>query len=507
MTNKLFNYFIITLLFSTIIFQSCKKSRSDVGAVLFKESKNKVFKNIDSAKYNQVFRKVLSESEAELRSPAVLRAFYSKNEYEPYFIVNLVPDEKFKELLRYYSKAPEHGLKANLFDYHELKSLVDKIYDKRAIKTVDEAYQTIARLEVLTANSLIKYTNALQYGTVNPRRVFARYYMNTKRPDSVSMSRVFHVKDFKSYLDSIQPQNSSYKKLQQALAQGYQYQGLSKEETARIIKLNMERLRWKNKTNDDRYVWVNIPDFRLTYFEGGKAKLNMKVCVGESKEPNYYEKLQEYNETGDIDDRPHNHETPLLNSEIHTIVVNPIWNIPKSIAQSEIATKAAEDPYYLANMGIEVYKDGKKIDSDYIDWDEVSQENLALDFKQSPGDDNALGKMKFLFKNSSSVYLHDTPAKKAFNLNNRAVSHGCVRVEDPLALAQAIAKSGDMFNRIKADFTDSTKDSDSYAIKDKVPVYLDYMTCWVDESDNIQIRPDVYYLDQVLYRKMAKFLA
>ena len=187
-------------------------------------------------------------------------------------------------------------------------------------------------------------------------------------------------------------------------------------------------------------------------------------------------------------------------------MVNPVWNIPKSIAQSEITVKAAQDPYYLSNMGIEVYQNGKKIDADYIDWDEVSQENVKFDFKQVPGESNALGKMKFLFNNSSSVYLHDTPNKAAFNLSNRAVSHGCVRVEDPLALARAITKSGNDYNRIQANFSESNENSDTFKVKDKVPVYLDYMTCWVDENGNIQIRPDVYFLDKILYRKMSKFL-
>lgn len=503
------NILFLLLAFFTALFSfsSCKKSKSDIGAVLFKESRNKVFKKIDSAKYYQVFRQMLADSASNFRSPEVMKSFYKARDYEPYFIVNFFPDEKLEELLTYYQKAPEHGLSPDLFDYSELKLLLDKLYDKKGIKTPEEAYPIIAYAELLSANSLIKYTNAMKFGTVDPRRIFARYYMKTARPDSASMTKTLEVTDLKAHLDSIQPKNPNYKNLQQALKQGIEYLGLSKEETARVIKLNLERMRWQNKKDDKRYVWVNIPDYSLTYFENGKPALRMKVIVGEAKEPRYYEKLREYNVTGDIDDRPFNHETPILRSEINTIVVNPIWNIPKSIAQSEIAVKAAEDPYFLSNNNIMVYYNGEEVDPYMIDWNQVSRENIKFDFKQAPGRQNALGKMKFLFPNSSSVYLHDTPAKQAFDLEKRALSHGCVRVEKPLELARAIAGSGKQYDRIAAEFNGEVKQPDSFSIKDEVPVYLDYQTCWVDENGNIQIRPDVYFLDRILYRKMADFLS
>ncbi|WP_423146235.1 L,D-transpeptidase family protein [Rubrolithibacter danxiaensis] len=508
MTKENIKYLFIFLLFSTTIFQSCKKSRSDIGAILFKESKNRVFKKVDSAAYYKVFKQVLSESEEDVRNPNLINSFYKKHEYEPFFVVNYIKDGQLKEILNYFQKATDHGLDPEFFHYTELKTLADKIYDKHGIKSADEAYKSIARLEVLTATSLIDYSNALQYGIVNPRRIFARYYIKTARPDSLAMLKVFREKDLKTFLDSIQPKDPSYKKLQQALVSGFQYPGLSKEETAKTIKLNLERLRWKTgRDQDNRYVWVNIPDFRLTFFDSGKPKLSMKVCVGESKEINYYEKLRQYNDSGDINDRPHNHETPILSSAIHTIVVNPVWNIPKSIVQTEIAQKAMEDPYYLSNNGIQVFYKGEQMDADNIDWDAVTRDNLQLEFKQSPGDENALGKMKFLFKNSSSVYLHDTPVKSAFNLNNRAISHGCVRVENPLALAEAIAPTGSMFNTIQTEFKGNSEDSRSFSIKNKVPVYLDYMTCWVDSEGKIQIRPDVYHLDQILSRTLGKALS
>ncbi len=488
------NATLIFLFFSALVFQSCEESKSDIGRLLYKETKNKIYQNVDSVQYNLIFKQVLLQSEKQLDSTGVIKGFYGKKSNTAFFIKQFASEKKLRQLLKYYGNAPLHGLNPELFDHAKLKGLLDTLYAPNKVKTVDEAYKIIARVELLTAASLIKYTNALQYGTVNPQKTFSRYYMKTARPDSVSMAKVFDISDLKSYLEHIQPQDKAYKKLQAALHQGYVYPGLNKAETEKIIKLNLERLRWKNKNNDDRYVWVNIPDFALTYYVHGKSELTMKVCVGKAKSP----------AKSDVDyDSPQNHETPILSSTIHTIVVNPTWGIPPSIALKETMVAAMRNPGYLSKRNIKVYYKGKSIPSDSIDWS--TKQKSLFQFVQDPGAGNALGKIKFLFNNSSSVYLHDTPSKGTFNRDNRAVSHGCVRVQQPLTLAKTIVRSEGLSHAIETAFNQSG--SRYFNIQDKIPVYLDYMTCWVDANGTIQIRPDVYSLDRILYRKMAKFMA
>ncbi len=257
--------------------------------------------------------------------------------------------------------------------------------------------------------------------------------------------------DLKNYLDSIQPKGAQYVALQKALASGITAPGHTKEETARILQVNLERLRWKNRGDDKKFVIVNIPDFRLDVIENGKSVLNMKVCVGEARDLKDTDYLREYDEVDLKKDRPFSRETPQLGSKIHSVQVNPVWNIPESIATKEITKEAAADRYYLANNNIEVFKDGKKIeDPEFIDWSDPNA-GKNYTFKQRPGNDNSLGKIKFLFNNESAVYLHDTPAKAAFNLNNRAISHGCVRVEKPLELAHVLFGDGQQYEQIKAD--------------------------------------------------------
>ncbi|HVV55690.1 MAG TPA: L,D-transpeptidase family protein, partial [Mucilaginibacter sp.] len=238
----------------------------------------------------------------------------------------------------------------------------------------------------------------------------------------------------------------------------------------------------------------------------GKSVLDMKVCVGQGRNQDYKNNLVNYNDTCRID-KPNPHETPLLSSIIHSVQVNPVWNIPQSIATKEIIVEAAKDPFYLSNKDINVYKDGKLIeDPETIDWSKITKENCPYEFKQAPGALNALGKIKFLFDNKSSVYLHDTPVKDAFWYKVRAVSHGCVRLEKPLDLAHTLFKDTVKYNLIAKDMQETDPESQDIGLRPKVPVYITYVTCWEDEKGKLQFRQDVYGLDIVLYDHLKKYL-
>jgi murein L,D-transpeptidase YcbB/YkuD len=497
--------FAICLFIITVTTQGCKKSRSDMGAQLYKKTKNKIFKDATPEGLAEVFKKVLAEDRAKMTNPNLITAYYEQNNYDPKFVMDHIFNGDVDLTADYFEKAGEHGLDPKMFKADQIKALVDKFQDKKAIKTLDEAYHDIAALEILTANSLINYSNALQYGMVSPRKIYARYFTETKRPDSAGMSKIFYISNMKTYLDSIQPKDPQYLMLQKALLGGGTAANMTKEETTRFLVVNMERLRWKNKPNQPKYVIVNIPDYRLDVMENGKSTLNMKVVVGEGRNVDNTMSLIEYDESDKID-RPFSRETPQLNSMIHSVQVNPVWNIPQSIASKEIMVEAAQDPYYLDNKNIDVYQNGKKVeDPETINWSSASKD--AYEFKQRPGDDNALGKIKFLFNNKSSVYLHDTPAKSAFSQNMRALSHGCVRLGDPQALAEAVFGDGATYQKIATAMGEDNPDPTTIAVPKKLPVYITYVTCWADQSGTLQYRPDVYGLDVVLFGHLQKFLA
>ncbi|MDB4926436.1 L,D-transpeptidase family protein [Mucilaginibacter sp.] len=500
-TKKLIKLTIILLLAVTVTFQSCKKNRSDMGKVLYLKTQNDVFKEVTPEGFAKIFKKVLASKKSKLNYPQVIRAYYNQNGYDPMFVMDHVFNSDLKASVIYYQKANEHGLDPEIFKADEIAKLINKFYNKNEIKTLDQAYHAIAQLELLTANSLIKYTNAMQYGIVNPKNIYARYYTVTARPDSASMAKVFKITDMKKYLDSIQPANPQYLALQKALASGAVAPGMSAEETKRVIITNLERLRWKNKPTDKKYVIINIPDFRLNVMDSGKSVLNMKVCVGQGRNMNNAKNLTNYVDTDKVD-RPNQHSTPQLNSLIHSVDVNPVWNIPQSIANKEIIQEAAEDRYYLGNKGINVYKDGKLIEPEDVDWASVSKTDNEYEFKQQPGDNNSLGKIKFLFDNKSSVYLHDTPVKEAFKKSMRAISHGCVRLGDPQGLALNLFGEGDKYNLIAKDMAADNPEPTTINLTPKVPVYITYVTCWTDEDGTLQVRPDVYGLDIVLFNAL-----
>lgn len=490
---------ILSIFTLTFITQSCKKRRSDMADILYKKTQNKVYKDVTYEGLGEVFQRVIAKQKSKLNYGQFLADYYTKNGFDPVFVMDHIFNNDQRSALAYYQKAYEHGLDPKMFKADEIAKLTDKLLSKDGVKTLDEAYQTIAQLELLSANSLIRYSNVIQFGAINPKYVYARYYTTTLRPDTNSINKVFRVADIKSYLDSIQPKDSSYVALQKALADGVTVDDRSAEETKRIIITNLERLRWKNKPTEKKYVVVNIANYSLDVMEDGRSTLNMKVCVGQGRNMDNQKTLMNYVDTDKID-KPNPHSTPQLNSEIHSVDVNPIWNIPQSIATKEIIVQAADDPFYLDNKGINVYKNGKLVDPDDIDWSKASADDY--DFKQKPGADNSLGKIKFLFKNRSSVYLHDTPAKSAFKKAMRAVSHGCVRLGDPQGLALNLFGEGAKYDLIVKDMAADNPEPTSINLRPKIPVYLTYVTCWAD-STGLQIRPDVYGLDIVLYNAIS----
>ncbi len=495
------------LLLSTAILlltQSCKKSHSDIGQVVFKETRNKIFKDIETDAFVAKFKETFEKEHSKYKNPKFLRAFYEANDFEPVIVMKNLPAGKLKEAIAILKKSGAHGLDSTMFNVTSLDTLIAQIYKRRGIKKVDKAYQLLVELELTAANSLTNYSDAIQFGVLSPRKIYSQFYTATKRPDSASFLSVFQTKDIKAFLDSIQPKSKGYLALQKALKEKAVLPGISQVDAEKVLQINLERLRWKNQPTEAKYVWVNIPDYKLDVIENGKSVLNMKVCVGEGRNRYDTDHLVEYDENDLKKDRYFNRETPQLKSMIHSVQVNPVWNIPESIATNEISKLAAKDPYYLANNNIDVFLNGKIVeDPETIDWSDAGVGKTYL-FKQRPGDDNSLGKIKFLFNNQSSVYLHDTPAKQKFKENMRAVSHGCVRLEQPLALAEALFGKGPKYDMIKAGMESTDPVAKDIGLPKQVPVYLTYQTCWADENGALQFRKDVYGLDIVLYTHLAR---
>jgi murein L,D-transpeptidase YcbB/YkuD len=234
--------------------------------------------------------------------------------------------------------------------------------------------------------------------------------------------------------------------------------------------VNMERWRWLPRDLGRMHVFVNIPEYHAWVMKDGAAIHDTRVVVG----------------------LPTN-QTPVFSDAIQFMIVNPSWNVPYSIASKEMLPKLQQDPTYLARQGIEVVQvRGNRrqvIDSTAVDWTNTSLKGLH--FRQPPGERNALGNIKFMFPNEHAVYLHDTPSRTLFGRATRSLSHGCVRVEDPFALAEVLlgVENGWSKEKVKRLIGGSER---RINLKTPVPVHLAYFTAFVDDTNTLKTHKDIY---------------
>tara|TARA_B100001093_G_C26857281_1_gene1028037 strand:+ start:5386 stop:6387 length:1002 start_codon:yes stop_codon:yes gene_type:complete len=244
-------------------------------------------------------------------------------------------------------------------------------------------------------------------------------------------------------------------------------------EKLNILISSMKKWSQYSDKNNNEYILVNIPEYKLHLMQGGKEQISMKVITGTKKNP-----------------------TPELDSNITTIVFNPTWNVPESIITKEIAGFMQKDSQYLTKNKISVYSDwehnSKRIDPIDIDWTNIENNGTDFRFTQSSGRHNVLGKVKFLFKNSHDVYLHDTQNKSLFNTTTRTYSHGCVRVQDPLLLAQYLLVNNRKGELNAFEETSENKKTKYVNLSRKIPIHITYITAWVDEYGIIHFRNNIY---------------
>ena len=246
------------------------------------------------------------------------------------------------------------------------------------------------------------------------------------------------------------------------------------------ININLERQRWLPDDLGDRYIMVNLANYRLTAIEDDDVKLDMRVIVGKTKR-----------------------STPSFSSQISHVVLNPKWYVPNKLARLDLLPKQQASPGYFARYNFRVfnYQDGNKIEisPDTVDWQAVSGQHFPYSLVQDSGKKNALGRMKFVMSNPWKIFLHDTPSKSLFKQNQRNFSSGCIRVEDPLALA-GFSLSG---NSRQQPLLDIISSNESYSAKLEQPlsVYAIYSTVWLNGNE-VMFSPDNYQRDQ----RMAKYL-
>lgn len=288
------------------------------------------------------------------------------------------------------------------------------------------------------------------------------------------------------------------------------------------IKVNLERFRWIDYSDTAKYLLVNIPEFKLHAFENGEEQFEIKVCTGRRRSAYVHQQIRLNRASKRSSSKLEDWETPVLYSQVSHLILNPTWTVPFSIMREEIATKVRRDSAYLKKSNFRVYKDGSQIDPLQVNLSELSSGNIPYTIIQNPGAGNALGKIKFMFNNPFGVYLHDTPTRPPFSYANRAVSHGCVRVEKPFQLAEYLLANNSNWTLDYVKVETGSKVDDKNVIEEfrqkrnelrkgysfgqttevklenKIPLFIDYYTAWVDKNGVVNFRDDVYRQDEML---------
>lgn len=472
-----------------------------------------------------------------------LAAYYGGNGLRPIFQGPAA--EPLREAVRRVTaKAPRHGLPAERYLPARLAAAGQGI-----------------EAELLYARVMLRYMNDMTGGVLRPASVVPQIHRTVKRPPAGDMIRDFlQAADPAAYLAGLAPRHPAYLALQNALAgsedlvaaadlprapealwrvgmrgegvvllrarldsigfsapapdpsdydaaladavaryqaaAGLQSDGVAGPDTirhlngdvsgpgdrrTRMIAVALERMRWMGGEDlAARHVWVNIPEFNARIFENGVQLFETRAVVGKT-----------------IDDQ----QTPEFSDEMEYVVVNPRWNVPRSITIKEYLPKLKANRHAVSHLDV-VDGRGRVIPRDRIDFSRYTAASFPYRMQQKPSDDNALGIVKFIFPNPWNIYLHDTPTKHLFGNRVRAYSHGCVRIGDPVDLATQLlspqtSDPAAMFQRA----LDSGRET-WLALKPNVPVHLVYFTAFPDANGQIRYFEDVYGRDQALWDRL-----
>jgi L,D-transpeptidase YcbB len=483
------------------------------------------------------------------------QAFYESNDFIKHWLDKKNPHPRFKAFISEVKESYRYGMNPDDYNLGDIEASVDKLYKNRKRTDIE-----MSELDIRITASFFLFTTHLLEGRIrNPGAKDFIWKRGMANEDDVALLLVNDSKkELREELDDLQPKDPQYKKLQKALADyrvlestgnfkpipenirvkpgdssahvalikrrlmltdlngkisgdslvydsalftavkkfekrhGLKADGLVDKELASylnipfsnladVIALNLERLRWHpHLPTKDEYILVNAPEYMLRIHDGKKVKLEMRVVLG-----------SEFN------------ATPIFADTLKYIVFSPTWNVPKSIMEEEFLPKLKVDPGHYSSE-FTFFKGGEEIDPAFEDWNDEELNIAAYQAVQRPGPANSLGSVKFIMPNNFSIYLHDTPADRLFNKQERAFSHGCVRLEKPLELAEYLLREQRKWNKKEIAAAMQLEEPKQVNLKRNYPVHIVYRTAWVDEDGLVNFRKDVYGHDERQLAELRK---
>jgi murein L,D-transpeptidase YcbB/YkuD len=494
----------------------------------------------------------------ELYSSVLLPRLYTENEFKPFWTKQLYNYESASQLIEYIENAEFHGLVPTHYHFEALKKLFESLQNDSS-----QVFNPLftAHLDLLLSDAFFMLSSHLYHGKIDSESLEAQWGIQRNKPELMldQKLRLLHNgKNIEQIFNTFYPPYSGYEKMVSeakrlksiqssdfsvsmdpktlsikpgetskdlpAIKKKLNYLGLYEvdsldfseeydEKTVKSIQklqalfgfnkdgnigkntlkalnmpveqklkqlyVNMERLRWLPDSLEHRYVLANIADFSLFMFEGKDTLLNMRTIVG-----------KDYR------------ETPVFNSKIRYLVFSPSWTVPPGIMQKDIIPAVKKNINYLSQKNMLVYDSkGKLTDPASINW---KKNGMRYTVRQAPGNQNSLGKVKFMFPNKYNVYLHDTPSRELFWRDERTFSSGCIRIEKPFELSKILLSDMPEWTDEKIKQAMNSGVEKTVVLKSSVGVYLYYLTAWATENGEIHYRSDIYDRDLAVFTALGK---
>lgn len=483
--------------------------------------------------------------------------FYQHRDFSPAWCSTSGILPQAESLIEEITGAHTEGLTPDAYHLPKIISFLDKIKKKRASGDIVDP-EMLADFDLLLTDAFMLYGSHLLAGRVNPETLHTDWKVVIPTADLINtLQSALHLNQIKKALRDLTPSHTGYTKLKEYLAHyrniereahgssllpgtslrkgdkgtsvqhlrerliilgdldasgkdpadlfdetvevavlrfqkrhGLKQDGIVGKRTLKMlntpiqkrvrqIELNMERWRWIPRDLGNRYLVVNIADFKLWVTENRRRVLEMRVIVGS----------------------PYR-RTPVFSAKMTYMVINPYWNIPHKLAIKDVLPKIQKNVNYIEQQGIKVFKDwsngAAEIHPETILWDQIEARNFTYKLRQDPGPRNSLGRIKFIIPNKFAVYLHDTPERSHFKETNRDVSSGCIRVEKPIELAEYLLENDSEWTRETLMEAIDKGSQKVVKLKNPITVHLQYWTAWVDETDGINFRNDIYDRDRHL---------
>lgn len=460
---------------------------------------------IDADSIRLMIRSCLNENPVTPWDSALLAHYREKDEF---FWLNdsLVSDKPAAQvadsMLFWLGDISRHGINPNLYSVDSIRERLQQI---RSLKLQEgkTMNRLLADVEYQLTAAYLSYVCQLKFGFLPSERrwndsinriplkycdvTFANAALDSLRANPIAA------------LHGAQPSSPLYRKMQEELVR---VNAWGKTDTTDYYRnrllVNMERARWQYALDKgQKYVIANVAAFMLQAInEETDSILEMRICVGSVK-----------------------NKTPLLSSRIYYMELNPYWNVPQSIIRKEIIPTYRRDTTYFTRNRMKVYdKNGLQVNPHQVNWAKYAGKGVPYTVKQDNKTGNSLGRIIFRFPNPHSVYLHDTPSRWAFTRNNRAVSHGCVRLQKALDFAFFLLKEPDelLEDRIriamdikpvseegkKLPVSAAYRELKHYSLEKYIPLFIDYQTVYLSADNNLRYCEDIYKYDPSLLEAM-----